>query len=462
MLAAVPATIIAALVSLVTGWPSPLEAPAELLMQWTPVPLANVLLDRAGDLARPAALLGALALTMAVCGLAGALAKAFPRTSAGWLAGEALAGGLIAFVLFRVLPPSSLPGDLLFLVAFLVILSLLPMLPLAAPGRRAFLMRSGVILGGAAVLLTLFSIRPLLDALAVRRLFPYQRPRGLGIPGLADLVTPADRFYIMDKVLQYPDLVPGGWRLVLDGAVRDPLDLDLEALLGRRRNNRYLTMECVDNPVGGHLISNALWTGVSLAALLKEAGAEGDTLVFHAPDGYAESVPRAVAEAAGAMVAYGMNGESLPRAHGYPARIVLPGSYGFKSVKWLTAIEVLHGPHGGSWRAQGWTEGARIHTMTRIDVARREGERVLVAGVAFAGRRGVRDVQVRANAGPWRRATLGPYLSSECWVQWAVWLRGSGPVTIEARAIDGGGQVQEERRRGAYPDGATGWPSITV
>lgn len=429
-------------------------------MEWTPVPLANLLLSHLGPVARPAALLGSLALVMLVGGVAGML-NAWVRERSRTL-GLIVAAAAMGLIFLVWLPTSFMPGSLLLIAIFLPGLWVVPQTVAHSESRRAFLTRSGIILGGAAVLLSLFSLRPVIGALAAKRLFAYRRPRGLAIAGLADLVTSNDRFYRMDNVLQYPVIASPAWSLRIDGDVHAPRDISYQALLRLPQVSRYVTMECVDNPVGGPLIGSALWTGVALGDILRDVGASGDTLVFHAPDEYSESVPRSLAEGAGAMVAYGMNGVTLPAQHGYPARIVLPGIYGFKSVKWLTGITVGAETHPGSWRAQGWTEQGGIHTTTRIDVARREGAQVLVAGIAFGGRRGIKAVQVRANDGQWLEATLGPALSRESWVQWALWLRGSGTLTVTARAIDATGRIQEARRHGSYPDGATGWPRARV
>jgi DMSO/TMAO reductase YedYZ molybdopterin-dependent catalytic subunit len=403
------------------------------------------------------------------------------------VAGLALAGAFLYAVFIRVIVPSGQAPELWLVGSYIVVLALLqsqlessPAGATTQPGsrvqirRRELLLRSGTVLGGAAILLALLSVQPLLRALATRRLFPYRPPRGLQVVGLADLVTPSDRFYVMDKVLQYPEIGPPGWRLVVEGEVARSFSLDFGALLARRAHHRYVTLECVDNPVGGSLIGNALWSGIDLEELLREAGARGDIVVFHAADRYTESVSRAELRAAGAMVAYAMNGAVLRREHGYPARLLLPGIYGFKNVKWLERIEVVHLPSAGDWRGQGWTETGRIQTTVRIDVARRTGrgdsrgarpgcgDEIVLAGVAFAGRRGIEAVEVRVNAGPWRRATLGPALSEASWVQWAVRLQAPGQARIEARAIDGEGRGQSGVRRGAYPDGATGWASVTV
>jgi len=458
----VPAAVIASAVAYLQKWPSPLEAPAEQLMQWTPLPLAEFLLMHLGALARPAALLGALAVLMLAGGLAGVLFGVGARGLPGTILGLIPATALMLAVLLLLFPASREEPATWLLVAFLPLLVLLNHRQQHVGGRREFLERSGMVLGGAAVLVSLFSIEPVVQALATRRLFAYRRPAGFQIAGISDLVTPTHRFYVMDKVLQDPIVGPPSWNLRVDGAVRSPLRLDYGGLLKRAAVQRYVTMECVDNPVGGPLMSNALWTGVPLVSLLREAGAAGDTVVFHGMDDYAESTPRADLERVGALVAYAMNGAALPRSHGYPARVIVPGIYGFKSVKWLSRIEVVGGAYDGAWRAHGWTETAQIHTSVRIDVARRTGGAVLLAGVAFAGARGVQAVEARVNGGPWRRATLTRALGADAWVQWAVRFHGAAPAGFQVRAIDAEGNIQTPRVHGAYPDGSTGWATATV
>jgi len=453
----VPAAVIASAVAYLQTWPSPLEAPAEQLMQWTPLPVAEFLLMHLGALARPAALLGALAVFMLAGGLAGALFGI-----GGTVLGLMPAAALMLMVLVRLFPASRQEPATWLLVTFLPLLVLLSHRRQSVRGRREFLEGSGMVLGGAAVLISLFSIEPVVQALATRRLFAYRRPTGLQITGISDVVTPTHRFYVMDKVLQAPIVGPPSWDLRVDGAVRSPLRLDYGGLLKRTAVHRYVTMECVDNPVGGPLMSNALWTGVPLASLLREAGATGDTVVFHGIDDYAESTPLADLQRARALVAYAMNGAALPRSHGYPARLIVPGIYGFKSVKWLSRIEIVGGGYDSNWRAHGWTETAQIHTTVRIDVARRVDGAVLLAGVAFAGDRGVQTVEARVNGGPWRRATLAPALAPAAWVQWAIRFRGAEPSSFQVRAIDAEGKVQTPRVHGAYPDGSTGWATATV
>jgi DMSO/TMAO reductase YedYZ molybdopterin-dependent catalytic subunit len=469
VVALVAAAVVASAASTAAGWPSPLEATADWLMEWTPVGLANVILQDLDPFARPAALLGALAIAMLAGGIAGALA-ALPGTAVRFRALGAGAGVIfLGLVFLWFFLPARLPPEIILIAAFPAALSLFERdgrsrRPRQAvlSARRAFLVRSGLVIGGAATLLALYSIRPLLRLPASRRLFAFRPPRGLTLAGLTDLVTPADRFYRMDKVLEPPEIGPPDWHLSIAGKVTSRLSLDYTALLDRERVDRYVTMECVDNPVGGSLISTALWRGISVERLLSEAGASGETIIFHGADRQTEGIPRRVLQRAGALVVYAMNGETLTREHGYPARLLLPGHYGFKSVKWLEHIDVADGPYRDVWEDHGWTPTAEIHTTTRIDVARRIGDTVLIAGVAFAGTRGIRAVQVRSNGGPWRRATLGPAPSRATWVQWTVRLGSSDPARIEARAVDGQGAVQTARHQGPDPDGATGWASVSV
>ncbi len=460
--AAVPAAVVSSTIAALQGWPSPLESVAEFLMQWTPLPVANFILAHAPTLARPAALLGSLAIVMLCGGIAGALCRSITANFIGravsWLAGLTF----ISFVLIVVLPPVNTDAELCFIGAFFAFFALISFRAPHVSGRREFFERTATIVGGATVLLSIFSIEPVFGAIAARTLFSFRRPLGLQLPGMTELVTPPSDFYIMDKVLQYPAISPVGWKLVVDGAVQKHLGIGYADLLSMPRQSRYITMECVDNDVGGRLISNALWTGVPVEHILDSSNATGDTVVFYGLDSYPESTPIPELKSRGALIAFGMNGVTLPREHGYPARLIVPGIYGFKSVKWLTRMQVVRGSRAGAWHEHGWNDTAVIHTTTRIDVAARNGREITLAGIAFAGNRGVKAVQVRVNGGPWHEAKLGPVLSRETWVQWYVLLHGPGPAKFEVRAIDGQGNPQTARHRDPYPDGASGWSTATV
>ena len=390
-----------------------------------------------------------------------------------------IAVGLLADLATLVVPPRHAVVALALVVAYVGGLHLLAREAPVAPSRRAFLVHNGRIVAGLGVLVALLYVAPWAYALrtgsAGRRLFAWTprppRKPGFDIPGLAPEVSAvgdaADghAFYQMDEDLQRPDVDISAWTLSVEGWVQRPQRLSFADLLTLPRRDQLVTQECVSNPVGGPLMSTALFSGVPIMALLDRAGvAPGATAVlFHAPDGHEEAIPLALARDPRVLLAYGMNGALLEQAHGFPARALLPGYYGYKGVKWVDTVRLTHDPRAGYWEHNGWVALPEVHTTARIDVARRVHEGLLVAGVAFAGRRGIRAVQVRVNHGPWCAAELHtPTLSPLTWVQWRLTLPVRGTVTLQARAIDGGGRVQTDTVHDQYPSGATGYHTIST
>lgn len=458
------------------GTVSPLEPAAEWIMERTPVAAANLLLEHLGPLAKPFALSGAAALALAAGGLLGVLGgRLRPRLALVLVPGGAL---LATWPLLR--QGSELGAAVLAAVYAVLVLALLWRRPAprpADPGRRRLLLRTAATVGAVAAA----SLMPPLSvaarvALAGSRLRgrlsafapPGARRPGYDLPGLTAEVTPLPQFYVMSKNAADPVLPEAAWALTVDGMVERPLLLSLDDLAALPRVERYVTMECVSNPVAGRLMSTGLFSGAALADLLAAAGLRPGAahLRFRAPDGHREGAGVAEALQSGALVAYAMNGEWLSAAHGAPARLLLPGLYGFRSVKWLIGITVLPGPEAGHWEARGWTARA-IHPTARVDLVRVDdgpGAGLLTAGIAFAGRRGVGAVDVRVNGGPWQPAELHtPPLGEATWVQWRARLPlAGGEVRVEARASDGRGQPQDEARRGQFPSGATGLHGLTV
>lgn len=316
---------------------------------------------------------------------------------------------------------------------------------------------AGELLGRGETLRRLFAFAP-----------PAARTPGFPVGGEEPEVTPAAAFYVMSKNDLDPQIAPQEWTLRLDGAVARPLTLSYDGLLALPRTDEYVTLRCVSNPVAGHLMSTAYFSGVPLAHLLALAAPRPDAgaVMLHAPDAYDESLPLAVALDPRTLVAYGMNGETLSRTHGGPVRAVVPGYYGFKHVKWLTGITLLPRPDTGYWERNGWT-AARAHSVARIDVTRQvvDGSgALLVAGVAYTGTRGVSAVQLRVDGGAWQAAALNvPPLSAMTWVQWRAALTlAPGAHSITARAIDGAGQPQDPRAAWIFPGGAQGLHTVTV
>jgi DMSO/TMAO reductase YedYZ molybdopterin-dependent catalytic subunit len=279
-------------------------------------------------------------------------------------------------------------------------------------------------------------------------------------------------FYRIDTALVVPRPSLAGWRLAVAGMVERPFELTYDELLAEALVEDAVTMVCVSNGVGGHLVGNARWRGAPLAALLARAGVDptADQVVGRSVDGYTCGFPTAVVgDGRTAIVAVGMNGAPLPAAHGFPARLVVAGLYGYVSAtKWLQEIRLTRRDDvDGFWVTRGYAKDAPIHTMARIDLPRDGGTqplgRLAIAGVAWAPTRGIARVEVRVDDGAWWEAELARVPSDETWVQWATtWDATPGHHRLWARATDGTGAVQDERERPIDPDGATGWPSRTI
>jgi len=297
---------------------------------------------------------------------------------------------------------------------------------------------------------------------------PLPPPPTFATSGVSPYVTPNGDFYVIDTAVQLPFVVTDEWRLRVTGLVRREVEVSYAELQARGLVEEVVTLACVSNEVGGSLVGNAVWTGVPLRDLLAEAGVDpaATQLVGESVDGFTAGFPLSVLDDPDrpALVAIGMNGEPLPRAHGFPARLVVSGLYGYVSAtKWLKEIRLTTlEAEDGYWIHQGWAKEAPIKTQSRIDVPRTganlvEGT-VAVAGVAWAPNRGVERVEVRIDGGGWRDAELGRVASDDTWVQWYLpWDAARGDHLIEVRATDGDGEVQPEEPVGVLPDGAEGW-----
>ena len=300
-------------------------------------------------------------------------------------------------------------------------------------------------------------------------------PRGaeLGIDGLAPIVTPNHEFYRIDTNLLVPRPDVGSWRLRLSGRVDRPFELTYDELLAMPLVEQYVTIACVSNEVGGGLVGNALWRGVRLKDLLERAGVHSDAtqIVGRAVDGFTVGFPTvwALADERESLVAVAMNGEPLPAEHGYPARLIVPGLYGYVSAtKWLAEIELTRlEDFDAYWIPLGWAKEAPILTQSRIDVPRDRASvsagSVPIAGVAWAPDRGISAVEVQVDDGGWQAAELSAPISEATWVQFVHrWDATPGDHTIRVRATDGTGEVQTDERTRPAPDGARGHHTISV
>lgn len=349
--------------------------------------------------------------------------------------------------------------------------------------RRRFLTGTGVLLGTAAVagfggrwLAGRRGVSAARDAIRL----PAPAVPAPAVPAGADLslaqlapyVSPNSGFYRIDTALVVPQVNPDTWRLRIHGRVGTERTYSYADLLARPLVERYVTLACVSNEVGGDLIGNARWLGVPLRELLDEAqpDEDADQVVGRSVDGWTCGTPTAaLRDGRDALLAIGMNGEPLPVEHGFPVRMVVPGLYGYVSAcKWVTELELTRfADFDAYWVPRGWSAQGPIKTQSRIDAPRRRNRLtagpVTVAGVAWAQHRGISRVEVRVDDGPWQEAALAPTVSVDTWVQWSWrWDATPGEHRLQVRATDATGETQTERTQSVAPDGATGWHTVPV
>jgi DMSO/TMAO reductase YedYZ molybdopterin-dependent catalytic subunit len=368
------------------------------------------------------------------------------------------------------------------------------------PTRRAFLLQAGVLgvvaVAGGAIGRTLLNGRAAAEAARAelggsgpgaggsggltipQAVDPAPSPgpdASFSIPGITPVVMPNDQFYRIDTALITPSVDVSSWTLRVFGMVDKEVSLTFAELLQLPLIERYVTIACVSNEVGGNLVGNAKWTGVKLADVLAMAGVQAGAtqIVPRSIDGWTAGFPTSwindPAHPRDAIIAVKMNDAPLPVEHGFPARLIVPGLYGYVSAtKWLTEIELTTlEATDAYWVPRGWAKEAPILTQSRIDVPRNGMQitagTVAVAGVAWAPDRGISKVEVRVDAGPWQAATLATELSAATWVQWKwAWQAAAGTHVIEVRATDGTGAVQTDQVTPPAPDGARGHDQIQV
>jgi DMSO/TMAO reductase YedYZ molybdopterin-dependent catalytic subunit len=293
----------------------------------------------------------------------------------------------------------------------------------------------------------------------------------LPVPGISPFTTPNGSFYRVDTALSLPQVPPETWHLRVHGMVERELDITFDQLLKRPLTEADITLACVSNQVGGPYVGNARWLGASLAALLREAGIKrgADQILSTSADGWTCGTPiQTVMDGRDALLAVGMNGQPLPVAHGFPARMMVPGLYGYVSAtKWVVDLEITTFAQKSYWVQRGYSTRGPIKTESRIDVPRPLAQvkagRTAVAGVAWAPHRGIDAVQVRADNGPWNQARLAPVPGIDTWRQWVwEWDAPHGLHTLAVRATDGTHATQPSRRVPIFPNGATGWDTVTV
>ncbi len=294
----------------------------------------------------------------------------------------------------------------------------------------------------------------------------------LNIEGLPSYITPNEDFYRIDTALVVPQVSSETWSLRIHGMVERELEITFADLAERQAVESTVTLTCVSNIVGGDLVGNATWIGYPLKDLLEEAGIEdgADMVLSSSHDAFTAGTPLEVLlDGRDALLAVGMNGAPLPVEHGYPARLVVPGLYGYVSAtKWVTDLEVTRFDRASAyWTDRGWGERGPIKTASRIDTPRSgaavEAGPVVIAGVAWKQHTGISAVEVQIDDGDWMPATLSEEYSENTWRQWTIeWDAPPGEHFLRARATDAEGEIQTAATADTVPDGATGYPQAFV
>jgi DMSO/TMAO reductase YedYZ molybdopterin-dependent catalytic subunit len=472
---------------------APVIAVGNRIVVLTPAPAKRATIDSVGT-SDKTLLLASIYLLLAVLGAAvGSLAL---RRLRNGIVGVAVIGAFGVYC--AATANGSRPSDVVptlvgFAAAVLVLVTLVglaggssadPTVDLAQPDRRRFLLGGAAAaalaalggLGGRAAQHARFDV-----ALARKNVALPPASGAAAVPAGADLgrsgvawATPSREFYRIDTALSVPQVDPKSWRLRIHGMVDRELSLDYDDILGRPLIDRWITLCCVSNDVGGHLVGNALFTGVRLSDLLRECGihADADQLLLTSVDGFTFGAPTAVVtDGRDALLAIGMNGEPLRLEHGFPARTVVPGLYGYVSAcKWIVSIEATtFARQRAYWVGEGWAQRPAIRLASRIDTPRGSrnvsvGRPVAIAGVAWDQHVGVSKVEVQVDDGPWQVARLATVPSTDTWRQWVLeWTpERAGDHRLRVRATDGRGVVQDAQHRDAFPSGATGLHTVTV
>jgi DMSO/TMAO reductase YedYZ molybdopterin-dependent catalytic subunit len=349
-------------------------------------------------------------------------------------------------------------------------------------GRRSFLLTAGATVAAAAIgevggrnLATRKNVSAAQAAIRFPKAAvpapPLPGGANLPVPGISPFITPNGQFYRVDTALIVPQVDPTNWTLRIHGMVAREVVITFDQLLRRPLIEDYITLTCVSNPVAGPYVGNAKWLGASLASLIRSAGPMrgAEQLLCTSVDGFTSGVPLVtVLDGRDSLVAVAMNGTVLPTEHGFPARLVVPGLYGYVSAcKWVVDIEVTTWAARAYWVPLGWSQQAPIKTESRIDVpasgAPVKAGKTAVAGVAWAQHTGIEAVEVRVDNGPWHEATLAAVPDVDTWRQWVwEWDAPAGSHTIEARATDKTGYTQTSVQEPEAPNGASGYPTSQV
>lgn len=425
-------------------------------------------------------------VTGALGGALYGLLRARPRRAAAFLIGFVVALWLGALVLFYpVLSTSAigLPPEAARLVTAAWLLASFALFGLTLAILHAFMTRwrgadgapapligrRGLLTGALGLGLLALS-GGLLRRLSDDATFAYD---GLQVRGPdIEPITPNERFYVVTKNVIDPNVDAGLWRLSIGGLVDRQMTVDLGTLRAMQSVEQETTLMCISNSISAGLMSNAVWRGVPLRSLIDAAGPGPDAVevVARSVDSYSDTFAIAKALEPTTLLAYEMNGEPLPRRHGFPVRLLVPGLYGEKSVKWITSVDLVATDASGFYEQQGWGPDFQIQPRARFDGPDFRqpipvGQTVRIWGTAFGGDRGVSAVEVTVDGGQsWQSARFDYPGSRLTWTLWSFdWRPGAeGDVRLACRATDGQGNVQVAQGRPVVPEGARGHHVVTA
>lgn len=450
---------------------------AEAIIDSTPGWLSSTMIGLLGFWAQPVLLATVLVGLVAVTAAVGVLGPKLPDLPPALLILVGLVATALLFASIGVDP--SLTGIVGLVLAigppYVVGRLLVSNAEMTDADRRSFLDRTAaVVVGGAASILALrIALEQVTEprtTVAGRELpYPVDPPTGdpeFDFGAMPAAVTLPDEHYVIDINFNPPSIDLDSWTLDIDGAVIESYTLSYDELIDHDRTvEQTTTMLCISNPVGGDLIGTAHWSGVQLSDLVDAAEPDESAVdvVTHAADGYSEAFPIEQVRREDILLAYGMGDRRLTAAHGFPVRLLFPGRYGMKMTKWITRIEITTTEHSAFWEERGWNETATVNTASYIRAIERDGDRVLVGGVAFGGlETGVKEitgVEVSVDGGDtWNDATLEPMIAPHAWRRWRYEFETPERQTFEfiCRAIKGD-DVQTSVESEPRPDGATGW-----
>ncbi len=349
----------------------------------------------------------------------------------------------------------------------------------SGPARRRVLMAGIGAVGAVGLMSVIDRLRPSPDPIPadttipggddpeLEQLLRDADEKSLDITGddMPGLVSEIGDFYNVDIASFDPQLDAESWSMEISGEVKRSVTVDFEALTAMPIEHRHTTLRCVGEPLNGRQLDNAVWTGTPIETLLDRAGPSSacNCVMLHGDDGYFVQFPVEALE--DGFLAWGMNGRPLPRSHGHPVRVLVPGHWGETNVKWLEEIEFLDEAVNGYWEERGWVGTGQVGTVAKLwSVQDRPDGRTEVAGHAYAGTRGISRVEVSVDDGQtWNDATLSdPLPGSDVWRQWRYRYESSETSEVVVRAVDGDGQRQPRVRSDSFPAGATGWVSRRV